>query len=166
MSETRPLNVLFLCTGNSARSVMSEALLMRWGNERFNAFSAGSQPKGKIHPKTVETLETNNFNTSEFRSKSWDEFSKTNSPTMDIVITVCSNAANESCPVFPGAPISIHWDIDDPARDFDTEEEQNDEFKKIFNEIEERIKNFTHLTLEKMNKPTQQENLSKFSDPK
>ena len=163
MSEKK-YNVLFLCTGNSARSVMSEALLSRWGNNKFNAYSAGSQPKGEVHPKTIETLKKNNFITDHFRSKSWDEFTGADAVSIDFVITVCSNAANESCPVFSGSPFSAHWNIDDPAREFDSDEEQNREFQKIFMELDHRIQILTNLSNESLDKMTLQEHLKNTSD--
>ena len=108
-------NVLFLCTGNSARSIMAEALLSRWGSGHFNAYSAGSNPKGEVHPLTLQTLEKSNFMTEGYRSKSWEEFTRDDSPDIDFITTVCSNAAREICPVMPGKPVSAHWDIEDPA---------------------------------------------------
>jgi len=166
MSQTRQYDVLFLCTGNSARSVMAEALLKRWGKNKFNSYSAGSQPKGKVHPKTLETLKKNDFDTVGFDSKSWDKLTEIDSPEMDIVITVCSNAANELCPIFPGKPFSLHWDIDDPARKFSSEKDQDDEFARIFNEIEQRIKIFTNLMIENKDKNIFEDKLNEMSDPR
>ncbi len=166
MPQVRQYNVLFLCTGNSARSVMAEALLKRWGKNKFNSYSAGSQPKGKVHPKTLETLKKNDFDTLGFESKSWDKFSEIDSPDMDIVITVCSNAANEICPIFPGKPLSLHWNIDDPAREFSSEKDQEDEFAKIFIEIEQRIKSFINIPIEKMEKNIFEDKLNEMSDPR
>jgi arsenate reductase (thioredoxin) len=140
VSNDHQFNVLFLCTGNSARSILAEAILNDFGNGKFVAYSAGSKPKSNPHPKTIEILETNNFDTNNLRSKSWDEFSLADSPKIDLVITVCSNAANESCPIFVGTPKSMHWDIDDPAREFDSDEDQTHEFKIVFNELKQRIK--------------------------
>lgn len=166
MSADHQFNVLFLCTGNSVRSVLSEALLNRWGKGKFKAYSAGSKPKGKVHPKTIEILNKNNFITENFRSKSWDEFTGDDAPEIDFIITVCSNAANETCPVIPGSPASAHWNIDDPAREFDTEEQQDREFLKVFMELDQRIQILTNLPYEKLDKMALHEHLQKTSDPK
>ena len=111
----RAYNVLFLCTGNSARSVIAEAILNRVGAGKFKAYSAGSMPKGEVHPETLALLKRLNYDTSAFRSKSWDEFAQAGAPPLDFVFTVCDNAAGEMCPAWPGQPMTAHWGIEDPA---------------------------------------------------
>ena len=112
---TRPYNVLFLCTGNSARSILAEAILNRDGAGRFNAFSAGSFPKGQVHPEALKLLDELGYPTDGFRSKSWDEFAAEGAPPLNFVFTVCDNAAGETCPFWPGQPMTAHWGIEDPA---------------------------------------------------
>lgn len=159
----KKFTVLFLCTGNSARSIMAEALLSRWSHGNFTAYSAGSKPKGQVHPMTLEILKKNNFNIDGFRSKSWEEYTGPDSPEIDFIITVCSNAANEACPVIPGKPVTAHWDIDDPAREFESGEAQENAFLKAYRELERRIQKFTQLPLDKLDKITLQEHLKKLS---
>ncbi|WP_421762341.1 arsenate reductase ArsC [Devosia sp.] len=115
MAAERVYNVLFLCTGNSARSILGEALLNQLGQGRFHGFSAGSSPKGQIHPMTLETLKKAGIATDGYRSKSWEEFAGPEAPVMDFVFTVCDNAAGETCPIWPGHPMTAHWGIEDPA---------------------------------------------------
>ncbi len=141
-------NVLFLCTGNSARSIMAEALLQRWGGGRFRAFSAGSQPKGAVHPLALEMLRRGNHSLEGFRSKSWNELSGAGAPRLDFVFTVCGNAARETCPVWPGRPISAHWGIDDPAAVEGSEEEKLRAFHRAYLELDARIKLFASLPLD------------------
>jgi arsenate reductase (thioredoxin) len=150
MMSNELLNVLFLCTGNSARSIMAEALLQRWGLGKFTSYSAGSMPKGKVNPFALETLRRNNFSTEQFRSKSWKEFSGDGAPSMDFVFTVCDCAASEVCPIWPGQPMSTHWGIEDPDRPDLSEEEQRQLFQKTFWELDHRIKIFTNLPLNKL----------------
>ena len=135
-------NVLFLCTGNSARSVISEALLNRLGGGRFRAFSAGSQPKGEVHPDTISLLREKGYATSDFRSKCWDEFADDDAPEMDIVITVCDNAASESCPLWPNSPVIAHWSIPDPAVVTASPSEAEAAFRESYKTIEGCIKAF------------------------
>ena len=130
-------NVLVLCTGNSARSILGEALLNRLGEGRVRAFSAGSQPKGAVHPQALELLRERGFDTSWARSKSWDEFACADAPAMDMVITVCGSAAAESCPVWPGAPVRAHWGVADPAAVEGREQRQA--FEITFARLEARV---------------------------
>jgi len=120
----REYNVLFLCTGNSARSVMAECAINRWGRGRFRGFSAGSHPKGIVHPLTLELLNELGYDTSELRSKSWDEFAESGSPNFDFIFTVCDQAAAEACPLWPGHPVTAHWGVADPAASEGSEDEQ------------------------------------------
>ena len=145
-------NVLFLCTGNSARSIMAEAALSRWGLGRFNAFSAGSHPRGEIHPTTLELLRRLNYKTDHLRSKSWDEFRRPDAPALDFVFTVCADTAAEACPVFPGQPMAAHWGVDDPAAFTGPDEKRYQYFKRIYGELENRIKVFASLRLEGLDK--------------
>ena len=145
------MNVLFLCTGNSARSILAEGLLNKLGEGRFHAFSAGSQPVGKVNPYALERLEIEGITLVDARSKSWDEFAKPDAPALDFVITVCDNAANEVCPVWPGQPITAHWGLFDPAAA--EEAEKHIAFAKAFAILERRISLFTSLpvaSLERM----------------
>ena len=130
---TQPYNVLFLCTANSARSVMSEGALNVLGKGRFNCYSAGSKPSGRVNPHAVAMLETIGYDVSALRSKSWDEFGEADAPKMDLIITVCGNAKNEVCPVWPGHRTSAHWGYEDPLGE--TEEEKRASFEKIFAQI-------------------------------
>ena len=143
-----PYNVLFLCTGNSARSVIAEALVRHWGRGRFNAFSAGSHPKGEVHPLALEVLEQHRIPTAGLRSKAWDEFALPGAPNLNFVFTVCDRAAQEVCPVWPGQPMTAHWGIEDPAAVSGSDEAQRRAFYKAFRELDARIKIFTSLRLE------------------
>ncbi len=135
-------NVLFLCTGNSARSILSEAILNRLGDGRFRAFSAGSKPVGRVNPGALELLGRRDYPTDELRSKSWDEFAGPDAPAMDYVITVCNNAAGETCPVWPGHPATEHWDIADPAGVGETDEERRAAFEEAYAVLQKRIEKF------------------------
>ncbi|WP_380871963.1 arsenate reductase ArsC [Sphingomonas sp. DBB INV C78] len=158
----RLLNVLFLCTGNSARSIMAEAILNREGLGRFKAFSAGSQPKGEVHPFTIHLLEKLNHDTSRFRSKSWEEFSGPDAPPLDFVFTVCDNAANELCPVWPGQPLTANWGVPDPASIDDTETVQHAAFFDTYRMLFNRISLFTNLPFEGLDKMSLQTRLNRI----
>jgi arsenate reductase len=144
--------VLFLCTGNSARSIMAEALLNHWGRARFQAFSAGSQPKGEVHPLALDTLRRNHIPVDWLRSKSWDEFARPDAPALDFVFTVCDRAAREVCPVWPGQPMTAQWGIHDPAAVEGTLEERQHAFNKAFRELDARLKIFTSLRMEALDR--------------
>ena len=138
--SNKPYNTLFLCTGNSARSIMAEVLLNQLGNGRFRAYSAGSHPGTAVNPLTLELLTSVQLPTDNVRSKSWDEFATPNAPQMDFVITLCDSAAGEQCPVWPGQPITAHWGFEDPSASEGTPEEKRDRFDKIFRQIELPLK--------------------------
>ena len=144
----RTYNVLFLCTGNSARSVLAESLTNHWGRGKFVGFSAGSHPKGAVHPIALELLRHMKMPIEGLRSKSWDEFAAPGAPAMDFVFTVCDNAAGEVCPYWPGQPMTAHWGVEDPAAVEGPETEKWLAFRKAFRELESRIKIFTSLPLD------------------
>jgi arsenate reductase len=148
----REYNVLFLCTGNSARSIMAECAINRWGRGRFRGFSAGSHPKGVIHPLTLELLDYLKYATKELRSKSWDEFATPTSPHLDFVFTVCDQAATEQCPEWPGQPINAHWGVADPAAFEGPTDEKRRIFSRVYRELENRIKIFTSLRIEALDR--------------
>jgi protein-tyrosine-phosphatase len=145
-------NVLFLCTGNSARSILAEVLIEHWGKGRFKAYSAGSFPKGKVHPLAIEILERLHLRISGLRSKSWNEFAGPRAPVMDFVFTVCDQAAGEVCPVWPGNPITAHWGVPDPAAVAGTEIERRNAFRDALRVLESRIKLFTALPIDKLDR--------------
>ena len=143
MTKSTPVrNVLFLCTGNSARSILSEAILNRVGDGRFRAFSAGSKPVGRVNPGALELLGRRSYPKDALRSKSWDEFAGADAPAMDYIITVCNNAAGETCPIWPGHPATEHWDIEDPAGVGDSDEERRAAFEEAYAVLEKRILKF------------------------
>jgi arsenate reductase (thioredoxin) len=139
------LNVLFLCTGNSARSILAEAYLNHAGKGRFKAYSAGSHPGGKVNPFALELLASQGIDTAGVRSKSWDEFAKAGAPAIDLIFTVCDNAANEACPVWPGRPVTAHWGIADPAAVEGSDDEKRKAFRRAFSELSARIDAFLAL---------------------
>jgi protein-tyrosine-phosphatase len=157
-----PFNVLFLCTGNSARSIMAEAILNKVGAEKFKAFSAGSQPKGHVHPETLKLLQSLGFDNARFRSKSWGEFAKPGAPPLDFVFTVCDNAAGETCPVWPGQPMTAHWGIPDPAAAEGSEVEVALAFKDAFRMLAQRIGIFTALPVRALDKLSLQAKLKEI----
>ncbi len=140
-------NVLFLCTHNSARSIIAEAILNRLGMGRFRAFSAGSAPRGEVHPYAIELLKMKNHDVSQFRSKSWDEFARPDSPRLDFVFTVCDNAAGEVCPIWPGQPMTAHWGVPDPSEVKGTEAQKHHAFNETYRMMYQRISIFTNLPL-------------------
>lgn len=148
----RPYNVLFLCTGNSARSILGESLLNAVGRERFRAYSAGSHPAGRVNPFALELLAKNRFPTEGLRSKNWDEFAAPGAPALDFVFTVCDNAAGEACPVWPGQPVSAHWGIPDPAAVEGSDDVKRRAFLDAFVVLRRRIELFTSLPIGKLDK--------------
>jgi len=148
----RPYNILFLCTGNSARSILAEALINQAGHAKFRGFSAGSHPQGQVHPIALELLQRMNLATEGLRSKSWDEFAVPGAATLDFVFTVCDNAAGEVCPYWPGQPMTAHWGVPDPAAVEGTDSEKWVAFRNAFRLLGNRIKIFTSLPLESLDR--------------
>ncbi|MBI3285495.1 MAG: arsenate reductase ArsC [Burkholderiales bacterium] len=140
-------NVLFLCTGNSARSIMAEALITSMGHGRFRGYSAGSHPGGVVNPYAIEQVQSTGYAVDNLRSKSWDEFAAPDAPQMDFIITVCDNAAGEVCPFWPGHPMSAHWGFEDPAAALGSDEEKRAVFHKVFRQIMARVGLFVNLPL-------------------
>lgn len=155
----RLYNVLFLCTGNSARSVLAESILNKNGAGQFRAFSAGSQPKGEVHPQTIALLKSLGYETSGLRSKSWDQFAQPDAPQIDFLFTVCDSAADEACPVWPGKPMTAHWGIPDPAAVQGADVEVALAFKEAYRMLSKRIELFTALPLRKLDQMTTQAKL-------
>jgi arsenate reductase (thioredoxin) len=150
----RIYSVLFLCTGNSARSILAESLLNTLGRGRFRGFSAGSFPKGQVHPLAVELLKRMNLPSENLTSKSWDDFAAPGAPPIDFIFTVCDNAAGEVCPIWPGKPMTAHWGVADPAAAEGTDMEKAAAFRKAFKELETRIKLFTSLPIDSLDSMT------------
>jgi arsenate reductase (thioredoxin) len=155
-------NVLFLCTGNSARSIMAEAILNKRGAGKFRAHSAGSHPKGKVHPETTRLLQSLGYDTSGFRSKSWNEFAKPGAPSLDFAFTVCDNAAGETCPVWSGQPMTAHWGIPDPAEARGNDAEIALAFKDAYRMLNQRIGIFTALPIRSLDQLTLQSKLKEI----
>jgi len=162
----RTYNVLILCTGNSARSIMAEALINTMGQGRFNAYSAGSHPTGTVNPFAVEKTTSINYPTENLRSKSWDEFAMPDAPIMDFIITVCDNAAGEVCPIWPGQPISAHWGFEDPAAVGGSEEDKRQAFDKTFRHIMNRVRLFVSLPFQVLDQAAIKHELSKIGKSK
>ena len=158
MTES-PFNVLFLCTGNSARSIIAEAILNKIDQGKFKAYSAGSQPKERVNPNTIQLLQGLGYDTSGFRSKSWSEFAKPGAPALDFVFTVCDNAAGETCPVWPGQPMTAHWGVPDPAEAQGSEAEIALAFKNAYRMLFQRIGIFTALPIRSLDKLSLQNRL-------
>lgn len=158
-SAGEKLNVLFLCTGNSARSIMAECILNQLGQSKFKAFSAGSQAIGQVNPLALSVLRKSNFDTAGLRSKSWEEFSRADAPKLDFLFTVCDNAAKEVCPIWPGRPMSAHWDLADPAAAKGSEAEQALAFADCFRMLHQRIGSFVSLPFDRLSRLSLQEKL-------
>ncbi len=155
-------NVLFICTGNSARSIMAEAILNQLGGGRFRAYSAGSQPAGAVNPMAIELLARNRFPTEDLRSKNWDEFSAPDAPRMDFVLTVCDKAAGEVCPVWPGQPMSAHWGVEDPVAVEGSEAHRRKAFSDAFMILNRRIAIFLSLPIDKLDRLSLQNELRRI----
>lgn len=162
MSAHRPYNVLFLCTGNSARSILAEAILNRLGAGKFVAYSAGSQPKGEVNPHALRLLERFNYKIGDFRSKSWDEFAQPGAPQLDFVFTVCDNAAGEVCPIWPGQPMTAHWGIADPAAVEGSDVEIGKAFIEAYSRLNNRLSIFTALPFESLDRLSLQTKLNEI----
>jgi arsenate reductase len=156
--------VLFLCTGNSARSILAEAILARRGAGRFRAFSAGSHPTGRVNPLAVTLLDSLGFPTGHFRSKSWDEFAQAGAPAMDVIVTVCDQAAGEVCPIWPGGPMAAHWGVADPAAVEGDEETRLQAFRAAFHLLDRRIALLTALDLDALDRSALQRRLNEIGD--
>jgi arsenate reductase (thioredoxin) len=150
----QPYNVLFLCTGNSARSIIAEAILDRIGAGRFRAFSAGSQPRGNVHPQTIALLQGLGYDIAGLRSKSWNELAGPGAPVLDFVFTVCDSAANEACPVWPGQPMTAHWGVPDPAQARGSPEEIALAFRQAYRMLNQRIQAFAGLPIRSLDPPS------------
>jgi arsenate reductase (thioredoxin) len=160
----KTFNVLFLCTGNSARSIMAETLLNAMGKGRFKAFSAGSHATGKVNPLALELIAKNRLSTEGLRSKNWDEFAVAGAPEMQFVFTVCDQAAGEACPVWPGQPMSAHWGVDDPAAVTGSDEDRRKAFFKAYNQLANRISIFLNLPLDKLDRLALQKKLDEIGN--
>jgi arsenate reductase len=152
MTDERPLNILFLCTGNSARSILAEVTMNTLGAPRFKAYSAGSHPNGRVNPFAIELLSRHGMSTDGLRSKSWDEFAAAGAPPLDFVITVCDSAAGEVCPYWPGQPVTAHWGVEDPAAVEGSDEDKRKAFFHAYTRLRHRIEMFLNLPLAKLDR--------------
>lgn len=166
MTDQAPLNVLFLCTHNSARSIIAEAVMNRLGISKFKGYSAGSQPSGRVHPYALDLLRQLNYDTTNLRSKTWDEFAAPGAPKLDFVFTVCDNAANEACPYWPGQPMTAHWGLPDPSAATGSEPERRFAFADTHRMLYQRIGIFTNLPLDALDKLTLQQRLREIGQSK
>jgi len=157
-------NILFLCTGNSARSIMAEALATTMSKGRFKGFSAGSKPSGKVNPFAIEQVKKTGYPLDNLRSKSWDEFAAPDAPRMDFIITVCDNAAGEACPIWPGHPTTAHWGFEDPAAMEGSDEEKRAAFEKIFNQITTRMNAFVSLPMHTLDEQAIRQEIRKIGE--
>ena len=160
----RPYHVLFLCTGNSARSILAEALINHWGKGRFVGYSAGSRPSGRVNPISLELLQHMQLPTEGLRSKSWDEFAQPAAPTMDFVITVCDQAAGEQCPYWPGQPMTAHWGVEDPAAVQGSDEEKRRAFLTAYARLRRRIELFVSLPMASLDRMTLKKRMDEIGD--
>lgn len=162
--DNKIYNVLFLCTGNSARSIMAEALVSTMGNGRFRGFSAGSQPGGSVNPFAIEQVKTTGYPVDNLRSKSWDEFAGPDAPPMDFIFTVCDNAAGEVCPYWPGRPMSAHWGFEDPAALHGSDAEKREKFLQVFQQIQARVNSFVNLPVASLEQSALQRELNTIGE--
>ncbi len=160
--SARPFHALFLCTGNSARSILAESILNRIDPARFRAFSAGSHPAGRVNPFALELLGKHGYPVADLRSKNWDEFAAPGAPPLDFIFTVCDNAAGEACPVWPGRPVTAHWGVPDPAAVEGSDEEKRRAFREAFVALKRRIELFASLPLEKLDALALKEQLGRI----
>ena len=157
--RVKPMHVLFLCTGNSARSIMAEAILNHLSHGEYRAYSAGSHPKGSVHPLALETLRSMELPVDGLQSKSWEEFARPEAPALDVIVTVCDNAAGEVCPLWSGTPITAHWGVEDPAAFQGTEDEQRHKFHEVALRLRQRIEQFLRVPLAPLDRGTMQTEL-------
>lgn len=164
VAKDAPFNALFLCTANSARSILAEAILNREGRGRFRAFSAGSSPRGEVHPYALDFLRNQNHDVADLRSKSWEEFAGDSAPEMHFVFTVCDNAAGETCPIWPGQPMTAHWGVPDPAASGGSEAEQRQAFAEAYRQLNNRISAFVNLPLRSLDQMALKTRLDEIGD--